>query len=119
GSMRVSNQRNIRLFSCCDLSKSRARNRFPGANPFSFVVDRGMRYRAIVPKRWLSRHRWARREEMATMTETAGDIESRKSTAEAWFQELRDTICKSFETLEADLPPTAQLGGEAPGRFVQ
>jgi coproporphyrinogen III oxidase len=63
--------------------------------------------------------KWATREEKATMTETAGDIESRKSAAEAWFQELRDTICKSFETLEADLPPTAQLGGEAPGRFVQ
>jgi len=53
------------------------------------------------------------------MAETASDIETRKSAAEAWFQELRDTICASFETLEADLPPTVQLGDRDPGRFVQ
>lgn len=53
------------------------------------------------------------------MAETAADIESKKSAAEAWFQELRGQICTSFERLEADLPENAQLGGEAPGRFVQ
>ncbi|HRN88508.1 oxygen-dependent coproporphyrinogen oxidase [Hyphomicrobium sp.] len=53
------------------------------------------------------------------MAETAADLETRKSAAEVWFQALRDEICAAFEKLEADLPDTAPLGGEAPGRFVR
>ena len=53
------------------------------------------------------------------MAETAADLETRKSTAEAWFQALRDEICTGFERLEADLPDTAPLAGEAPGSFVR
>lgn len=53
------------------------------------------------------------------MTGTASDIETQKSAAKAWFQTLRDEICAAFEKLEADLPPSAPLGAEPAGRFVQ
>ena len=53
------------------------------------------------------------------MAGTTSDLEAKKSVAEAWFQQLRDDICTSYERLEADLPETAPLGKEAPGRFVQ
>lgn len=53
------------------------------------------------------------------MAETAHDLETRKSAAEAWFQALRDEIVAQFEKLEADLPETAPMAGEAVGRFVQ
>lgn len=53
------------------------------------------------------------------MTETAADLETRKSAAEAWFQALRDEIVAAFEKLETDLPETAPLGGEPAGRFVR
>jgi coproporphyrinogen III oxidase len=53
------------------------------------------------------------------MADTVRDIEAKKSEAEAWFRTLRDEICASFERLEADLPETAQFGGEAPGHFVK
>ena len=53
------------------------------------------------------------------MAETAQDLDTRKATAEAWFQKLRDDIVAAFEALEADLPETAPLAGEPPGRFVQ
>lgn len=57
--------------------------------------------------------------EPAAAPQSDTDIETRKSAAEAWFQTLRDEICASFEKLEADLPATAPLGSEAPGRFVR
>jgi coproporphyrinogen III oxidase len=78
-----------------------------------------MRYPAFVPKRRPSVLRWASKGELATMAETATDLEKKKATAEAWFQSLRDEICASFERLEADLPETAQLGSDAAGKFVQ
>ena len=43
----------------------------------------------------------------------------RRSTAQAWFASLRDQICAAFETLEKDLPPTAPLSDQPPGRFVR
>ena len=57
-SIRCSNQRNIRLFllpiPCDRCATGRSCDASPrpsgGANPFSFLSDRGMRYSAIVPK---------------------------------------------------------------------
>ena len=45
----------------------------------------------------------------------AGQIESRKARASAWFEALRDEICTAFEALEDEAP--AELHGAAPGRF--
>ena len=46
------------------------------------------------------------------------DIETRKSEAAAWFASLRDSICASFESIEADCPPDRRDGMEA-GRFAR
>ena len=43
------------------------------------------------------------------------DIEDKKILARQWFEQLRDQICRSFETLEAEVD-TPQCAGE-PGRF--
>ena len=45
----------------------------------------------------------------------AGQLESRKARAGAWFEALRDEICTAFEALEHDAP--VELHGAAPGRF--
>jgi len=47
----------------------------------------------------------------------AGQLESRKTRARAWFESLRDDICAAFEALEDDAPPA--LYGAAAGRFVR
>lgn len=46
------------------------------------------------------------------------DIETRKTTARAWFETLRDRICAAFEAVEDDAPAATAVG-DAPGRFVR
>jgi coproporphyrinogen III oxidase len=48
--------------------------------------------------------------------ETA-EIAASGERARAWFEELRNQICKSFERLEDDLPKNAALADLPPGRF--
>ncbi len=42
-------------------------------------------------------------------------IETRKETAQRWFEELRDRICAAFESIERDY--AAQTGAGTPGSF--
>jgi coproporphyrinogen III oxidase len=49
----------------------------------------------------------------------ASALETRKAKARAWFEALRDDICKAFEALEDALPAKAPLGDKAPGHFVR
>jgi coproporphyrinogen III oxidase len=46
-------------------------------------------------------------------------LETRKTRARAWFEQLRDDICAAFESIESALPAGAPLSGRAPGRFVR
>lgn len=49
------------------------------------------------------------------MDSKLGDLETRKATAKAWFESLRDQICAAFEAIEDDAPASLYPG--APGRF--
>ena len=53
---------------------------------------------------------------MAPLTDD--ELNLRKQAAQAWFAELRDGICATFETIENELPAARQQGLEA-GRFVR
>jgi coproporphyrinogen III oxidase len=46
---------------------------------------------------------------------TDHDLDTKKATARAWFESLRDQICAAFEQLEDDAP--ADLYPGVPGRF--
>jgi coproporphyrinogen III oxidase len=50
---------------------------------------------------------------------TQDPIVERQARARAWFEQLRDEICATFEALEDALPATAPLGDRAAGRFVR
>jgi coproporphyrinogen III oxidase len=49
----------------------------------------------------------------------ASELERRKATARAWFEALRDDICRAFERLEDDLPESLPESGLTRGRFVR
>jgi coproporphyrinogen III oxidase len=51
------------------------------------------------------------------MTQLPADLDAKKSTARAWFEDLRDQICASFEALEDEGMGGLETG--APGRFVK
>ena len=46
-------------------------------------------------------------------------LQDRQNRARAWFESLRDDICRAFEALEDALPASAPLGDRKPGRFVR
>jgi coproporphyrinogen III oxidase len=52
------------------------------------------------------------------MAETA-PIDAHKAKARAWFERLRDEICQSLETLEAELPAKAPHADAAPAKFTR
>jgi len=49
----------------------------------------------------------------------AGLTEARKARARAWFEQLRDHICRAFEAIEDDLPHGAPFADRTAGRFVR
>jgi coproporphyrinogen III oxidase len=54
------------------------------------------------------------------MTAGSGlETDERKARATAWFEQLRDEICASFEALERELPAGAPSVHHAPGHFVR
>jgi coproporphyrinogen III oxidase len=55
---------------------------------------------------------------MTTLPDPA-TIDARKTQARAWFENLRDEICASLETVERELPPGAPHAQDEAGRFVR
>jgi coproporphyrinogen III oxidase len=53
------------------------------------------------------------------MTMDASTLDTRKATARAWFENLRDQICAAFEAVEDALPAQARLADQPAGRFVR
>jgi coproporphyrinogen III oxidase len=53
------------------------------------------------------------------MTDVSRQLEERKARARAWFENLRDDICATFEAVEDALPVKAPLADRAPGRFTR
>ena len=49
----------------------------------------------------------------------ASVIETRKTSARAWFERLRDDICAVLEAVEDAFPAAAPLADRAPGQFVR
>ncbi len=47
------------------------------------------------------------------------DLETRKATAKAWFESLRDQITSAFEAVEDDLPAGVPFSDQPAGRFVR
>ena len=57
-----------------------------------------------------------------TVENPAGPITeftTERAQARAWFEQLRDKICAALEALEDELPRTAPMADQAPGRFVR
>ena len=50
---------------------------------------------------------------------SASVVDRSRQRAEAWFGQLRDDICATYERLEAELPAGAPLCERAPGRFAR
>lgn len=46
-------------------------------------------------------------------------LDQRKALARAWFESLRDDMCRAFEKLETDLPAAAPHGSEPAAAFVR
>ena len=57
--------------------------------------------------------------ELPEIAMSTGVLDARKANARSWFEELRDSICATFEELEDALPADAPLGREPAGRFVR
>jgi coproporphyrinogen III oxidase len=53
------------------------------------------------------------------MAAASNPLDEHKARAQAWFEALRDGLCRAFEALEAELPATAPLGDRPAGRFVR
>ncbi|MBT3990285.1 MAG: oxygen-dependent coproporphyrinogen oxidase [Rhodospirillaceae bacterium] len=53
------------------------------------------------------------------MPETVNDIEEQKAAARAWFENLRDDICATFEAIERDVEGADEIMDLAPGQFEQ
>lgn len=50
---------------------------------------------------------------------TGPELKDAQIRARAWFERLRDDICRAFEALEDSLPGSAPHGDMEPGRFVR
>ncbi len=55
---------------------------------------------------------------MTSSSQSSDDIETQKKQASAWFKELRNQICQSFEDIETEAQGTLYDGKEA-GKFVR